>query len=281
MTAQADELPGVTTAPKPQGITAATILDALERHYRKPGEARDGEILIAEVSAPGSTRRADLVRIGMWASRGAGIDVHEIKVSRSDWLRELDDPAKAEAWWPHCNRFWVVTVPGVVQLTELPEGWGLMEMPGSGRRFKVRVPAQSRKDIRLTVPLMVELLRRADNQRLGEIGRLREEHRDDLRRREAANRERRDRGELSVAVKQRLDLLEAVEKALGMPLDTYGGWPKLPPQRITPAELAAYLAVAQDHVSVQRRAEDARRERAVLRDAATGLLKRLDAGNPS
>lgn len=275
MTAQAAELPGITPAPKPQGVTSATIHEALERHYRKPGTPRDGEILIPEAQAPGSTRRADLVRIGMWASRGTGIDVHEIKVSRADWVRELDDPAKAEAWWPYCNRFWVVTVPGVVAAGELPEGWGLMEMPASGRRFKVIIPAESRKDIRLTVPLMVELLRRADNQRLAEIEHIRQEHRNELWKQEAASRERRDHGQLSPAVKARLDLLEAVESALGMPLDTFGGWPKLPPKQIKPVELAAFLADAGDHVTVQRRAEDVDRHADVLRRAAEVVLKGL------
>ena len=53
--------------------------------------------------------------------------------------------------------------PGPSPPPSLPEGWGLMELPASGRRFKIRVPAETRKDITLTVPLLVELLRRAPN----------------------------------------------------------------------------------------------------------------------
>lgn len=282
MSAQADELPGVTSAPKQQGVSAATIREALERHYRKPGTPRDGEILIPEVSAPGSTRRADLVRIGMWASRGTGIDVHEIKISRSDWLRELDEPAKAEAWWPYCNRFWVVAPPGIVQAAELPEGWGLLEFPASGRRFKVAVKPATRADIRLTVPLMVELLRRADNQRLGEIDALREKHRNETYKLAESWRAKRATGELPLKVKERLDLLETVEKALGMPLDEFGGWPRLPPEMIAPEELAAYLADARDHVTVQRRADEVRRREDILRRAAARVLEQLgDAASPS
>lgn len=282
MTAQADELPGVTPAPKPQGITAATIREALERHYRKPGDVRDGEILIPEVSAPGSTRRADLVRIGMWASRGTGIDVHEIKVSRADWLRELDEPAKAEAWWPYCNRFWVVAPVGIVQAAELPEGWGLLELPASGRRFKTVVRPETRTDIRLTVPLMVETLRRADNQRLGEMDVLHARHRDEMHKLAESWRAKKAEGELPRRVKVRLDLLDAIEKALGMPLDEFGGWPKNPPQAIAPEELAAYLADARDHVTVQRRADDVRRREDILRRAASRVLEQLGdtAGSP-
>src|ERR1039457_7550341 len=91
--------------------------------------------------------------------------VFGVDLSRSDWLRELDDPAKAEAWWPYCNRFWITAPPGIIVPAELPEGWGLMELPSNGRRFKVKVAAGS-KVPKLTTALMVELLRRADNARL-------------------------------------------------------------------------------------------------------------------
>lgn len=286
MSAQADELPGVTPALKPQGVTTAAIREALERHYRKPGAPRDGEILIPEVQAPGSNRRADLVRVGMWASRGTGVDVHEIKVSRSDWLRELDDPAKAEAWWPYCNRFWVVAPSGIVQAAELPEGWGLLEFPAAGRRFKVIVKPETRKDIRLTIPLMIELLRRADNQRLGEIEALRQQYREDLHRVEREWRARKADGQIPAGMAERLRLLKQVEEELGMPLDTYGGYPKYPPARMTPAELAAFLGDARDHVTAQRRAVEVEQATESLRSTATAIVRRLErqpgaAGGPS
>ena len=283
MTAQPDELPGAMPAPKPQGVSTAAIREALERHYRKPGAPRDGEILIPEVQAPGSNRRADLVRVGMWASRGTGVDVHEIKASRSDWLRELDDPAKAEAWWPYCNRFWVVAPPGIVQAPELPEGWGLLEFPSSGRRFKARVQAETRKDIRLTVPLLVELLRRADNQRLAEIEQLRQQHREDVRRLDEEWRFRKAEGVMSPRTRERLQLLDDLDKALGVPLAEYAGWPRLPLKAVTPEELAAFLADATAHVTASRRADEATRRTEELRRAAQDVLKelaRLDRESP-
>jgi hypothetical protein len=280
MTATAAELPLDTAPGKPRGPGAATILAALQRHYRRPGTERDGEVLIAEAQAPGSARRADLVRVGMWASRGLGIDVHEIKTSRSDWRRELGDPAKAEAWWPYCNRFWVVAPPGVVTAAELPEGWGLMELPASGRRFKVRVPAETRKDITLTVPLLVELLRRADNQRLAEIDELRRQHRDNVAELDRTWREKTADSELSRENRQRLGLLQQVEDALGIPLEAHAGWPRTPLKAVTPAELAAFLADARDHVTLQRRKEDLDHERRRLREAAAGFLEHLDPPAP-
>lgn len=257
------------------GLSTRTVLEALERHYRKPGTDRDGEILIPEVQAPGSQRRADLVRVGMWQSRGTGVDVHEIKVSRSDWLRELDDPAKAEAWWPHCNRFWLVTVPGVVNTGELPAGWGLLELPRTGRRFKTVVTAETRQDIRLSVPLLVELLRRADNARLSEIDRIRQQHRADVAKLDNEWRRRKADGEMPPETRLRLRLLDELEKALGMPLREYPGWPRFPAQDATPEELAEFFADARKHVTAQRRSADVTRNADLLRATAQSTLKRL------
>lgn len=51
---------------------------------------------------------------------------HEVKVQRSDWLRELRDPSKADAWRRYCDRWWLVTPHGVAKPEELPAGWGLI-----------------------------------------------------------------------------------------------------------------------------------------------------------
>jgi hypothetical protein len=257
---------------------ARAILDALIRHYRKPGSDRSGEILITEAAAPGGAapRRADLVRIGMWASRGTGIDVHEIKVSRSDWLRELDDPAKAEAWWPYCSRFWVTAPPGIVQDGELPAGWGLMEPQARSRRFRVRVQADA-KAPELTVGLLIELLRRADNQRLGEMDAMRGRHRSetDKIRREA--HESTAIGQIPYRVQRRLELLERLEKALGFTLNEYAGFREDPPRRITPEELAVLITDAGENVAAQRRAADAERIRSALLGHLTQFAEQLES----
>lgn len=287
MTAVQDSLAGLPEPPPeapaapagpPAVIPAGTnaILQALIGHYRKPGSDRSGEILITEAAAPGgTTRRADLVRIGMWASRGTGIDVHEIKVSRSDWLRELDDPAKAEAWWPYCNRFWITAPPGIVADGELPEGWGLMEPSSRGRRFKVRVPAAS-KAPNLTVPLLVELLRRADNERLGEMDRVRDRHREEMEKVRREAREKQAVAAIPYDVKHRLELLERLEKAIGIPLNQWGSDRDGVPSRMTPEELAGLITDAGDHLAAQRIAATNERIRSALLDTARRYVTQLE-----
>lgn len=153
------------------------LLTALMGHYRRPDRDRDGELLMTEVTAPGSTRRCDLLRMSTRHGQ-EGIDVHELKVSRSDWRRELADPDKAGAWLPYCSRMWVVAPPGLIRPDELPTGWGLMEPPTASRRrkFRVVVPAATRVP-RLTTGLLLEVARRADNIRLAQLEAERLEHR--------------------------------------------------------------------------------------------------------
>ena len=56
---------------------------------------------------------------------------HEVKVSRSDWLAELRDPTKADAWRRYCDRWWLVAPRDVVR-DDLPEGWGHLAPTASG-----------------------------------------------------------------------------------------------------------------------------------------------------
>jgi hypothetical protein len=53
---------------------------------------------------------------------------YEIKVSRSDWLRDQ----KFEAYRSACHLFFVVAPKGIVQAGELPTGVGLLEPIGKG-----------------------------------------------------------------------------------------------------------------------------------------------------
>jgi hypothetical protein len=255
------------------------LLDALTAHYRKPGTDQDGEVLLPEVSPPGSSRRCDLLRIGLWPSRGYGIDVHELKVSRSDWLRELDDPAKADAWWPYSSRFWVVAPPKMIRPEEMPPGWGLMEPPsGAGRRrFKVVVKPEDRQP-KLTIALLADLVGRADNIRAAEIWQIKQDHRNEL-----AAQERKIRAEvgatrLDYETQERLDLLEKLEAGLGAILTT---WASRRDERFVGVDefLASVGEFTPEHVALQRRRRELDDMEARIRRAATFALTHLSEGS--
>lgn len=247
------------------------LFGALTDHYRKPGEARDGEILITEAAPPGSQRRIDLLRIGMWASRGYGIDGHELKTSRADWRRELDDKGKAEAWWPYVHRWWIVAPStDVVPPDELPEGWGLL-VPGRGRRFKAVVKAAT-KEPKITAALMVELLRRADNARLNDIEVMRQRHREELRRARNERIEQASKAQLDPLTRERLELLGQLEQVLGVELSDFG-WGK---DRATPAELGQVLVdQLRDGISIERARRQFARRLEVMLGHHQGEAKRL------
>lgn len=260
------------------GLTTA-LFEGLKAHYRTPGDQakdQDGQILLPEVMAPNSNRMCDLLRVGMWRSRGLGIDVHEIKASRSDWLRELDDPAKAEAWWPYCSNFWVVAPMGVVRQGELPEGWGLLNPPAGGkRRFRKAVAAAS-KQPKLSLSLLVEIVKRADNIRVREIEQLRSQHRGELFEAITKERRRKDATTLSSDTQHRLNLLSKLETAVGADIHELGWGTALPLKDVAPEELAvAVKEYTQNHVALQRRTEELSRERNRLAGVAEHVLKAL------
>ncbi|MET8006160.1 hypothetical protein [Nonomuraea glycinis] len=267
-----------TPAPAPTGSLTAQMYQALCGHYRRPDiTGGDGEILLPEVQAPGSNRRCDLLRIGLWPSRGYGIDVHEIKTSRSDWLRELDNPGKADAWWEYSSRFWIVAPPKMIQPEELPPGWGLMEPPaGAGRRrFKVVVKPETREP-KLTVVLLAHLVTRVENLRAEQIRLLRQDHRNEVYQAEQRGRAQAAAAKMPSDVRNRLDLLERLEALLGFRLDEFGFDRPGEPARVTPFELGAALAeYTHDHVALQRSLDRLAEAQGRLRRAAETAMNTL------
>ena len=121
------------------------LLGRLRRHYIKPGQAFAGGVFVPECGVNGTDRpqrRCDALYVGFTATSGRLLVGHEVKASRSDWLHEIDQPDKAGQWADQCHEWWVVAAPGVVQIGELPHGWGLMEPGRSKTRMAVKVKAE-------------------------------------------------------------------------------------------------------------------------------------------
>jgi hypothetical protein len=68
---------------------------------------------------------ADAISMSLWPSHGLHLEGYEIKVSRSDWKRELINPVKAEKFAARCDKWWLVTTENVVDdESEIPINWG-------------------------------------------------------------------------------------------------------------------------------------------------------------
>ncbi len=124
----------------PEKITSATIRAAMARQYGHPVWALLFEV--GDATGARHTRFADAVAMSLWPSRGLELHGVEIKVSKYDWRRERDTPAKAETIAGYCDRWWLVTCPGVVDnISEIPPAWGWLELAGNGDLLKSNAAA--------------------------------------------------------------------------------------------------------------------------------------------
>jgi hypothetical protein len=78
-------------------------------------------------------RWADAVAMNMYPSRGLEIHGFEVKVSRSDWLKELKTPDKSGPVQQYCDRWWIVCPAGIIKDGELPPTWGHYEVSEAGK----------------------------------------------------------------------------------------------------------------------------------------------------
>lgn len=119
-------------------ITARELANAIRLRYEPPEWHVEDEVTLAG-------RRLDLVALNMWTTRNHRIVGFEIKVSRGDWVRELDAFQKSEDWCAVVDAFYVVTPPKLIRDGELPDGWGLLELSGS--RMMTRKHAAVREGV--------------------------------------------------------------------------------------------------------------------------------------
>lgn len=121
-------------------VTADDVLEALAERHRAPAWALVSQVRNQTGYRDGKIRTCDALAMSLWPSRGLELHGFEIKVARSDWLAELDDPAKADGFVKFCDRWWVVAPPLVVVPAELPKTWGLMVLHGK-KSLRIEVDA--------------------------------------------------------------------------------------------------------------------------------------------
>jgi len=132
----------MTTATVTGRWTERALLDRLRVRYSQVGgngpfwaymeHVRDSAGFFA-----GTT--IDALALHLWPSRNHETHAFEVKVSRTDFRRELEnDCAKSAPWRAWCEYFWIVAPQGVVPVDELPRGWGLLVCHGAGLRAQVQ-----------------------------------------------------------------------------------------------------------------------------------------------
>lgn len=144
----------------PEKMTEGELYAFLERRYNAPTWALFPQV--PNATGGRKTRTADAVAMGLWPSRGLELHGFEIKVSRSDWLRELKKPKKSAPIQGYCDRWWIV-VPDRktvdIDAGELPQTWGLL-VPRARALVAVKDAPKLDPDP-LERPFIAALLRRA------------------------------------------------------------------------------------------------------------------------
>lgn len=137
------------------------LMAKLSPKYKEPAYAFLQEVRNS-TGFVGTVRSADAIAMSLWPSRGLDLSGFELKVSRSDWLHELNQPQKADEIAPYCDFWWLVVADESIVLEgELPPTWGLMAAVGRGRSLKIIKEAPRLEAKELTRGLLASILRNA------------------------------------------------------------------------------------------------------------------------
>lgn len=109
-------------------MTACEIIKALESSYRKPSWVIFKELRCGTGFGKRSEQRIDFYALHCYPSQHNRRIAFEIKVSRQDFLHELESPLKRRGAILLSNQFYFVTPPGLVDAKEIPIECGLMEI---------------------------------------------------------------------------------------------------------------------------------------------------------
>lgn len=128
-------------------MTEAEVIELLRQRYTKvrPGTTADRFVRASHVNHPAlygygqASRIADYLVLDTYET--GSLIGHEVKVARSDWLRELRDLSKAEEWSRYCHQWYIAAGDNaIVRPEELPQEWGLMVQGENGLRVRKKAP---------------------------------------------------------------------------------------------------------------------------------------------
>lgn len=103
------------------------------------------------LSTGGSRRRIDMVIVNCYNSNSFRIDGIEIKVSKADLRRELEDPDKHVAFFDLLDYYTLACPEGIADLSLLPPKWGLLLVSDDGTAYYKRKPLALHDSVNRTV----------------------------------------------------------------------------------------------------------------------------------
>lgn len=141
-------------------MTESDLLLAIQARYPAPEFAFLPQVRNCTGHQRRTIRTADALALGLYPSRGIHLHGFEVKSYRSDWVRELKNPEKADSIARFCDFWWVVAEDEtVVPKSEVPTDWGLLVMVNG--RLTQRKEAAYRSADPLDKPMLAAILRKA------------------------------------------------------------------------------------------------------------------------
>jgi hypothetical protein len=110
-----------------------------------------------------SERYIDAFALCVWKSGNYQRIVYELKISRSDWLSELSNPAKKAQAFFLSHQFWFVLAPGVYireDYQKVDSGCGIMEILDDGT-VNIILSAAKRNPFPMPETFVASIVRRA------------------------------------------------------------------------------------------------------------------------
>lgn len=139
-------------------MRTADVNAALRARFCAPEWALFFEV--GDATGANHRRWADAVAMNLYPSRGLEIQGFEVKVSRSDWTKELKTPEKSGPVQQYCDRWWIVTPAGIVKDGELPPTWGHYEV-SQGGKIQQKVAAPKLDSIPVSRAFVASIMRRS------------------------------------------------------------------------------------------------------------------------
>ncbi len=141
------------------------VINALRNKYDDGGSSYAFLEQVGNATGWACNRHADAIAVALWKSRGLSITGFEVKVSRTDWLKELKNPGKAEPIAQYCHQWYLVVGDAdIVQFGELPMNWGLM-IPHTKTSLKVtKTAVVNEKPKPVDMDFLCGILRQATTQ---------------------------------------------------------------------------------------------------------------------
>lgn len=141
-------------------MKSTDVCAALKRYF---GRGDSAAVLFEVSNGTGAhaRRHLDCIVFDLWPSRGLSLHGIEVKVSRSDFRREIANGAKAEEVAQYCDYFSIAAPVGTIPKAELPKAWGLLEVNQQGVLKEVHRPTTKLNPRPLTRSFVAALVRSA------------------------------------------------------------------------------------------------------------------------